>query len=272
MNQEERLDYLIDALLAESGGVPGELPATTSEKRDLLRSLMNVRPPRPVDDEVLAVQDAYLQQRAAEKGIVGLDEIPTIAELGSDRPHAESISIWQGDITRLSTDVIVNAANAQMLGCFTPLHSCIDNFIHTYAGMQLRLECDRRMNDFRSLYGEEYEQPTAVPLFTDAYNLPSSRVAHVVGPIVDTMLSEHHEHDLRDCYTGILDLCAGLDLRSVAFCCISTGVFRFPPKRASEIAVEAVTWWLDTYPGQVDRVVFNVFKDEDREHYERQLL
>ncbi|MGI6221842.1 MAG: protein-ADP-ribose hydrolase [Coriobacteriales bacterium] len=271
MNQEQRLDFLLEKLIGESDVHIAARPQTLEEKRDLLRALMNVRPPRPIDDAVLEVQDEYLRERAVEKGVVSLAGIPVIADRGSDCEFGDAISIWQGDITRLSCDAIVNAANSQMLGCFTPLHSCIDNFIHTYAGIQLRLECNRRMNELRAIHGEEYEQPTAVPMLTEAYNLPSRKVVHIVGPIVHPMLSEEHERQLRDCYTRTLDLCTGEDLRSVAFCCISTGVFRFPPRRASEIAIEAVTWWLGNHPDQVDRVIFNVFKDEDRILYERAL-
>ena len=273
MNQEERLDYLIDAFLSESPAyAKASIPVDLQGKRDLLRSLMNVRPPYPIDDEVIEVQDEYLRKRAVEKGIVALSQIPAIAERGSEHLHAGVISIWQGDITRLACDAIVNAANAQMLGCFTPLHGCIDNFIHTYAGIQLRAECSRHMDELRGIHGDEYEQPTSVPMLTEGYNLPADKIIHIVGPIVYPMLSEEHERQLHDCYTRCLDLCAGEGLRSIAFCCISTGVFRFPQKRAATIAVEAVSTWLSDHPGKLDRVVFNVFKDEDREHYERELL
>ena len=151
------------------------------------------------------------------------------------------------------------------------MHTCIDNCIHTFAGIQLRAECSRQMKKMRARYGREYEQPTAVPMLTDAYNLPAKKVVHVVGPIVQDELTPELEEDLADCYTNTLELCAENGLRSVAFCCISTGVFRFPNKRAAEIAVHTVKEWLEAHPGKMDRVIFNVFKDEDRRYYESEL-
>ena len=177
-----------------------------------------------------------------------LPQIPTIAARGSTHAFADHISIWQGDITRLTVDAIVNAANSQMLGCFVPMHTCIDNCIHTFAGIQLRAECNRQMNQLRAKYGPDYEQPTAVPMLTDGYNLPAKKVIHIVGPIVEGRLTKDLEQDLAACYKNSLDLCLENGLRSVAFCCISTGVFRFPNKRAAEIAVRTVTDWLTTLP------------------------
>ena len=223
---------------------------------------MNIRMPRKMDPAVLAVQDAYLQERIRENGIVELTDIPEIKD---------GISIWQGDITRLAVDAIVNAANSQMLGCFVPMHTCIDNCIHTFAGVQLRAECNRQMNKLRARYGRDYEQPTAIPMLTDAYNLPAKKVIHIVGPIVEYGLTKDLEEKLADCYRNTLDMCLENGLRTVAFCCISTGVFRFPNKRAAEIAVQTVTEWLSDHEGQMDRVIFNVFKDEDKEYYERLL-
>jgi O-acetyl-ADP-ribose deacetylase (regulator of RNase III) len=230
---------------------------------------MNVRMPKPASAAVLAVQDSYLKGRALEKGIVNISEMPTVREsLGSTCPFADNISIWQGDITRIAADAIVNAANSQMLGCFIPLHTCIDNCIHTYAGVQLREDCARRMNSLRLQFGEGYEQPTAVPMLTDAYNLPTKKVIHIVGPVVQYELTPQLEQDLADCYRNILNMCKDNGLRSVAFCCISTGVFRFPNKRAAAIAVQTVTEWMTGDPGSLDRAVFNVFKDEDKRYYE----
>jgi O-acetyl-ADP-ribose deacetylase (regulator of RNase III) len=178
------------------------------------------------------------------------------------------MSIWQGDITRLAVDAIVNAANSQMLGCFVPMHTCIDNCIHTFAGVQLRAECNRQMNQLRIRYGKDYEQPTAVPMLTDGYNLPAKKIIHIVGPIVEERLTSALEKVLADCYRNTLDLCAENGLRSVAFCCISTGVFHFPNKRAAGIAVSTVDSWLSQHPGAIERVIFNVFKDEDKKYYE----
>ena len=261
--QEQRLDTLVEAFKADSAQYKDlQTPTDTEGKRRILRSLMNIRMPKKLDDSVLAVQDEYLRERIRENGIVTLSEIPVIRN---------GMSIWQGDITRLAVDAIVNAANSQMLGCFVPMHTCIDNCIHTFAGVQLRAECARQMKELRDKYGAHYEQPTAAPILTDAYNLPAKKIVHIVGPIVAGRLIPALEKDLSDCYTNTLDLCAKNDLKSVAFCCISTGVFRFPNKRAAEIAVETVEKWLKEHGGAVDRVIFNVFKDEDKAYYEKLL-
>lgn len=257
---EERLDYLVEAFKADSDNYGDiQIPEDTDGKRRILRSLMNVRMPKDLPEEVLKVQDEYLKERALEKGVVHLTDIPVIRD---------GLSIWQGDITRLETDAIVNAANSQMLGCFVPMHTCIDNCIHTFAGVQLRMECNSKMNELRIKYGRNYEQPTAVPMLTDAYNLPAKKVIHIVGPIVQYRLTPGLEENLADCYRNTLNICAENGLKSVAFCCISTGVFCFPNKRAAEIAVETVTEWLKKNPGMIERVIFNVFKDEDKKYYE----
>ncbi len=262
-DQEQRLAYLVTAFTEDAGGDRSAAPPEDTEsRRRALRSLMNVRKPGPLPHEVLKVQDEYLRGRAEERGIVTLEEIPVIRD---------GLSIWQGDITLLAADAIVNAANSQMLGCFVPMHTCIDNCIHTFAGVQLRAECSRRMEKLRARYGDDYEQPTAVPMLTDAYNLPAKHVIHIVGPIVDGCLTEELEQSLADCYSNTLDLCWEHGLKSVAFCCISTGVFRFPPERAAQIAVETVTAWLREHPGSVDRVIFNVFSDTSRGYYENVL-
>ena len=261
MTNEQRLAYLVEVFRKDSDEYKDvTMPEDAEEKRRILRSLMNIRMPKELPADVLAIQDAYLQERASEKGIVHIEDIPVIQDL---------FSIWQGDITRLAADAIVNAANSQMLGCFVPMHACIDNCIHTFAGVQLREECNRKMKALRVRYGGDYEQPTAVPMLTDAYNLPANKVVHVVGPIVQGELTPEHEIALADCYRNTLDLCMENSLRNVAFCCISTGVFHFPNDRAAEIAVDTVRRWLSAHPGQIDRVIFNVFKDEDRRLYEQ---
>lgn len=260
LKQDQRLTELVEAFKADSGEYKDiETPRDEDGRRRLLRSLMNIRLPRRMPLETLQIQDAYLRQRAEEKGIVTPEEIPV---------REGVISLWQGDITRLAADAIVNAANSQMLGCFVPMHTCIDNCIHTFAGVQLRAECNRQMKQLRARYGPDYEQPTAVPMLTDAYNLPAKKVVHIVGPIVSGQLTPALEQDLADCYSNTLDLCAENGLRSVAFCCISTGVFRFPPERAAQIAVKTVRQWLAEHDGVMERVIFNVFSDKDRNIYE----
>ncbi len=261
MTQEQRLDYLVEAFKIDSVRYADiDTPHDTEGKRRLLRSLMNIRMPKPIGEEVLAVQDEYLKERIRENGIVGLDDIPV---------SGDGISVWQGDITRLASDAIVNAANSQMLGCFVPMHTCIDNCIQTFAGIQMRAECHRQMTELRSRYGADYEQPTAVPMLTDGYNLPARKVIHIVGPIVSGRLTAQHEKALADCYTNTLEMCAENGITSVAFCCISTGVFCFPNARAAEIAVGTVRKWLNENRGRLERVIFNVFKDEDRLLYEK---
>ena len=259
--QAERLDYLVEKFKADFDEYKDlNIPDNREEKRRILRSLMNIRMPKEMSPEILKVQDEYLSERAVEKGVVDLSDIPMIRD---------GLSIWQGDITRLSVDAIVNAANSQMLGCFVPMHTCIDNCIHTFSGVQLRAECNRQMNELRIRYGRDYEQPTAVPMLTDAYNLPAKKVVHIVGPIVQCKLTPELEKDLENCYKNTLDMCADNELKSVAFCCISTGVFHFPNRRAAEIAVSTVKEWLNSNPGKVERVIFNVFKDEDKAIYEK---
>ena len=261
--QNARLNYLVEEFKEDSVQYKDlQTPKDTEGKRRILRSLMNIRMPRKMDEAVLSVQDEYLQERIRENGIVE----PAAIHIIRDR-----MSIWQGDITRLAVDAIVNAANSQMLGCFVPMHTCIDNCIHTFAGVQLRAECARQMEQLKSRYGRDYEQPTALPMLTDAYNLPARKVIHIVGPIVQGRLTASLENDLAACYQNTLDMCLENGLKSVAFCCISTGVFRFPNKRAAEIAVQTVTGWLAEHPGGMERVIFNVFKDEDKIYYEQLL-
>ena len=270
--QKERLDFLVEAFKADSDEYRYlRTPADTEGKRNLLRSLMNIRMPKTMPQEVLAVQDKYLRERIKENGIVTLADISTIKEQGGSREFADVLCLWQGDITRLAVDAIVNAANSQMLGCFIPMHTCIDNCIHTFAGVQLRMECNQKMEQLRNKYGAGYEQPTAIPLLTDGYSLPAKKVIHIVGPIVEYRLTQELEQELSDCYHNALDMCAENGLKSVAFCCVSTGVFRFPNKRAAEIAVKTVNAWLKKNPDAMDRIIFNVFKDEDKRYYEQEL-
>lgn len=261
--QEEQLNYLLEKFITDSDKYKNiEIPDNIDEKECLLRSLMNIRMPKKMADEVMKVQDEYLSFCTMAKGIVKLLDIPVIRE---------NISIWQGDITRLKVDAIVNAANSQMLGCFVPMHTCIDNQIHTFAGIQLRAECDRQMNELRLKYGNDYEQPTAIPMLTDAYNLPANKVIHIVGPIVSEKLTVKLEKKLAECYRNTLDMCLKNGLKSVAFCCISTGVFCFPNERAAKIAVETVKEWSLNHSDFMERIIFNVFKDEDKKYYEELL-
>lgn len=270
MNQEERLDYLVEKFKEDSVRYKNmEIPDAREEKRTVLRSLMNIRMPGVMEEEILRVQDEYLSERAKEKGIVTLDDIPTISESqNSGHRHKDKLSVWQGDITRIKAGAIVNAANSQLLGCFVPMHTCIDNCIHTFAGVQLRNACSQYMNGMRRKYGTNYEEPTGQAFITSAYNLPAEWVIHTVGPIVEGSLKERHRRDLQKCYQSVMECCVKHGIRSVAFCCISTGVFRFPNAAAAEIAVAAVSECLDANREAFDRIIFNVYKDIDKEIYE----
>ena len=241
-----------------------------AEKKNAIRSLMNIRMPLETPDELLKVQDDYLQEELTAKGIVTLSEIPTIKEqYDSKAPFADKLSLWQGDITRLKVGAIVNAANSQMLGCFVPCHRCIDNAIHSAAGMQLRAECNHIMQKKRMQYGRKYEEPTGTAVLTKAYNLPCDYVIHTVGPIVYGGLNNALRQDLHNCYESALKCCMENDIKSIAFCCISTGEFHFPNGEAAKIAWETVLNFLQTHDKAMERVIFNVFKDSDREIYER---
>ena len=256
MTQEERLSFLIRYLLAEDPAYAGmPMPGTLSEQRRLLRGLLNVRPPKPVSAEFLEIQDAYLQERLKERGITPVTDIT---------PMRPGLSVWQGDITTLAADAIVNAANSQMLGCFAPCHGCIDNAIHTYAGVQLRLECAEIMR--RQGHAEE----TGQAKLTKAYNLPCRYVLHTVGPVVHGAVTKRDRALLESCYRACLELALENGLRSVAFCCISTGEFHFPNEDAARIAVRTVQSFRAQHP-DAPEVIFNVFQDKDDAIY-RKLL
>lgn len=254
MTQEQRREYLIEYLLKEESRFRGQrIPVGKQEQENLLRSLMNVRLPKPISGEFLKIQDEYLTERNRERGITDLKDLKPVE---SDT----RLYIWQGDITTLKCDAIVNACNAQMLGCFSPMHACIDNFIHTYAGVQLRLE----MNDIMMKQGHEEE--TGRAKITSGYNLPAEYILHTVGPIIQWSVTKEEEALLASCYRECLKLAADQGVESIAFCCISTGVFRFPQQRAAEIAVATVKEFMKK-DDNVKKVVFNVFKEEDLRIY-----
>lgn len=263
MEQRERLDILLGYFLSEKNEYSSlGMPASYSERRRLLRSLMNVRMPSPVPADIIAVQDEFLQEEAAEKGIVTLSDIPVIKD---------NLSLWQGDITRLKVDAIVNAANSAMLGCFVPCHGCIDNAIHSAAGVQLRAECEEIMEEKRKHYGPWYEEPNGRAVLTAGYNLPASHVIHTVGPIVHGNVTKKNREDLASSYRSCLQLAADNGIRSIAFCCISTGEFHYPNKEAAEIAIRTAEEFCRRSPDPFERIIFNVFKDEDMKIYRRLL-
>ena len=270
--QSERLDFLLDALKEDSIQYKNlQVGNSETEKRNAVRSLMNVRMPRSISDDFLEVQDIFLQEEAKKKGIVTLAEIPTVKDAyESQRSFADRMSIWQGDITCLQVGAIVNAANSQMIGCFVPCHRCIDNAIHSAAGVQLRNECNHIMNQRRIQFGRQYEEPTGTATLTSAYNLPCKYVIHTVGPIVYGRLTEALKEDLRNCYRNVLQCCMEHEINSVAFCCISTGEFHFPNDIAAQIAVETTEQlFAQNENCGIERVIFNVFKDIDLELYKK---
>lgn len=271
--QEDRLDFLLKEFKEDSVQYKDlEVGEGYEEKRMAFRSLMNIRMPGHMQENVIKIQNEFLTEEAKEKGIVFLDDVPTVAEqYGSRHPFGDKISVWQGDITRLQAGAIVNAANSRMLGCFVPCHRCIDNAIHSASGVQLREECSHYMNRRKMQYGSQYEEPTGQAVLTKGYNLPAQYVIHTVGPIVGRGLNDAHRQDLRNCYGNVLKCCVEHEIRSVAFCCISTGEFHFPNAEAAGIAVETVTAFLKKYASDFDRIIFNVFKDVDKVLYEEAL-
>ena len=258
MTHEEKRIYLIRHLLAESPRFAGlEIPDDVIGQRQLLRSLMNVRLPAPLPADFLSVQDEYLQERNKERGFTDIAELDPFAGYES-----EQIYLWRGDITTLKVDAIVNAANSGMTGCYQPCHSCIDNCIHTFAGIQLRNACAEIMKV------QGHEEPTGSAKITPAFNLPCKFVLHTVGPIISGLLTERDCELLESCYRSCLNLAAENGVASIAFCCISTGVFCFPAKRAAEIAVKTACHWKSENNSPM-KIVFNVFSEKDLSIYEQ---
>ena len=293
MNQEEKRVFLIEELKKESSVMRGiAVPKEEEAQKMLLRGLMNVRMAKPTSVSFQKVQDEYLQMETENKGITKLSSLSPVAVIpraaapdtdplcgdeaadssGSEHRSDAFLYLWQGDITTLAADAIVNAANSAMTGCYIPNHRCIDNAIHTFAGVQLRLYCHAYMQEQAGKKGASYAEPTGQAMLSPAYNLPSKFILHTVGPIVGDALTEEDGKLLASCYTSCLNLASQHQLESIAFCCISTGEFHFPNDRAAEIAIRTVRDWLIRHPSStVTKVVFNVFKNEDLEIY-RSLL
>ena len=307
MNQEEKRVFLIEELKKESSVMRGiAVPKEEEAQKMLLRGLMNVRMAKPTSVSFQKVQDEYLQTETENKGITKLSSLSPVAVIpraaatdteplcgdeaasasgsehlcedeaasasGSEHHTDAFLYLWQGDITTLAADAIVNAANSAMTGCYIPNHRCIDNAIHTFAGVQLRLYCHTYMQEQAGKKGASYAEPTGQAMLSPAYNLPSKFILHTVGPIVGDALTEEDCKLLASCYTSCLNLASQHQLESIAFCCISTGEFHFPNDRAAEIAIRTVRDWLSGHPSStVTKVIFNVFKNEDLAIY-RSLL
>ena len=256
MNQSEKRLFLIQSLLNERPSCHRQpIPADAERQKILLRGLMNVRRPQPIDAAFLQVQDNYLQQETTAKGVTDLADLS---------PLQPGLYFWQGDITTLRCDAIVNAANSGMTGCYIPNHRCIDNAIHTYAGVELRLACEEMMEQ------QGYPEPIGQAKITPAFNLPCRYVLHTVGPIINGRVTKEDEKLLASCYRSCSELAAENTLESVAFCCISTGEFHFPNELAARIAVATVKEFLKEQTS-IKKVIFNVFKDLDKTIYEELL-
>lgn len=256
MNQSEKRLFLIQSLLKENQEYRDmNIPAEPESQRQLLRGLMNIRMPRRIGADFLKMQDEYLQSETVAKGITDIADLT---------PIQQGLYIWQGDITTLKCDAIVNAANSGMTGCYIPNHRCIDNAIHTFAGVELRLACEEMMEQ------QGYPEPTGQAKITPAFNLPCRYVLHTVGPIISGRVTKEDKELLASCYRSCLELAAENSLESVAFCCISTGEFHFPNEQAAQIAVETVKQFINRKTS-VKKVIFNVFKDLDKAIYEKLL-
>ena len=256
MDQAQRRLFLLQSLLKERTEYRYvDIPAEAESQRQLLRGLMNIRAPKDADEDFLKIQDEYLQGETAAKGITDIADLT---------PVQPGLYLWKGDITTLRCDAIVNAANSGMTGCYIPNHRCIDNAIHSFAGVELRLACAELMER------QGCPEPTGRAKITPAFNLPCRYVLHTVGPIIEGRVTRRDRELLASCYRACLELAAEYELESVAFCCISTGEFHFPNELAAEIAVETVKEFLKKQTS-VKKVIFNVFKDTDRRIYKRLL-
>ena len=256
MSHDENRIYLIEYLLKEKGELNNiKIPNNEDEQKRLLRGLFNIRMPQVISNDFLKIQNEYLKEATEMKGITDYKELT---------PIVDNIYLWQGDITTLKCDAIVNAANSGMTGCYVPNHNCIDNAIHTYAGVELRYECNEIIEK------QGHEEETGKAKITKGYNLPAKYVIHTVGTIVNGNVTKQNEEELKSCYLSCIKLADDYKLESIAFCCISTGIFGFPNERAAEIAIRTIMGYLDKSKSQI-KVIFNVFKEYDYEIYKKLL-
>lgn len=262
----EKIDFLIDYLSKEFKEIKFKnIPKTIEKKSNLWRALCNLREAKPISTKYLKIQDEYLQERLKNSQITNVENVKTIKELYSkpNVDNADKICLWQGDITKLKIDAIVNVGNSQRLGCFQPLHNCIDNQIQTFAGVQMRIECDKYMKTI------DYNLSTGDVFITNGYNLPTKYVIHTVGPIINFKVSNKDKILLKNCYINSLQLAKKKRLKTIAFPCISTGIFRFPKKLAVKCAFEAVNEFLINNNQTIDKIVFNVYGEEDFAIYDK---
>ncbi len=266
MNHSEQRVWLIQYLFDENEQYRNyKIPSDAEEQKNLLRALMNVRMPHSISEEFLQTQDEYLKTENESGGIVDVNDLKPCRI--DDRLY-----LWQGDMSKLKADAVVNPANSALLGCFQPLHSCLDNILGSAAGVELRLACYDYVCEKEAELGlahGQYDEPTGQAMITPGFNLPAKYVIHTVGPIVNGPLNSEHKRLLASCYTSVLNKADENNLESIALCCISTGVFMFPQDKAAEIAVKTVREWLEAHPDtSVKKIIFNVFKDEDFRLYD----
>lgn len=256
----EKLNYLIDYLIKENKNINvKKIPQNLNDKKILYRSLCNIRPPMPIKDEYIKIEDEYLKEEVTTKGITNSKDINSFVNYNETQ-----ICLWQGDITSLKIDVIVNAANSEGLGCFMPCHKCIDNCIHSASGVKLRLECNKIMNEIGILQ-------TGKCFITAGYNLPSKYIIHTVGPIVYESVTEKEKLELKECYINSLNLAKKNNIKEIAFPCISTGIFGFPKQLASEIAIKTIKDYLNENEKFFNKIIFNVYSEEDYKMYLKNL-
>ncbi len=264
----EKLDYLIHYLLTENKEITiNENLINQEDKKRLYRSLCNIRNPKPIEEEYIQIEKEYLQEELQKKKITKIENIKTVQDIfpNTSLKHKDKICLWQGDITELEIDAIVNAGNSQGLGCFIPCHKCIDNQIQTYAGVALRLECNEIMRE------KNYFLPTGEVFITKGYNLPARFVIHTVGPIIQDRVTQKQEEQLANCYIHVLELARKKGIKTIAFPCISTGEFRFPKDKACLLAIGAVENYLEQQKNSFEKIVFNVYGGEDYKIYEKNI-
>ncbi len=264
----EKLDYLIHYLLTENKEITiNEIPINQEDKKRLYRSLCNTRNPKPIEEEYIRIEKEYLQEELQKKEITKIGNIKTVQDIfpNTSLKHKDKICLWKGDITELEIDAVVNAGNSQGLGCFIPCHKCIDNQIQTYAGLALRLECNEIMKE------KNYFLPTGEVFITKGYNLPVKFIIHTVGPIIQDMVTKKQEEQLANCYIHALELARKKKIKTIAFPCISTGEFRFPKDKACILAIRAVENYLEQQKNAFEKIVFNVYGEEDYKIYEKNI-
>ena len=261
----EKLEYLIEYLLKESGRKIEDY--VHRDKKTLYRALVNIREPKPISEEYLKIEDEYLQEELKKQEITNIEDIQSIEEKykKSRVTNSDIICLWRGDITKLKIDAIVNESNSKGIGCFIPNHKCVDNQINTFAGVRLRLDCDELMKPLN------YHLETGKAIITDGYNLPSKYVIHTVGPVVELEVTDENETGLANCYINSLELAIQNNIRTIAFPCISTGIFDFPNVAASRIAIKTVDEFISKSKDKFDKVVFDLWTDDDMEVYEQNI-